>query len=107
MKNRCAALAAIAMIGMGTAAMAQTSGGAMSAGAMSGDAMHSSAMMPTMVCRAAGKGENASAKMMDGDAIVCKKLDMSKMTPDQQKMLMQNLSIPLASGEQVPIQPHN
>jgi hypothetical protein len=105
MNTSFAALAAIAMIGIGTAAMAQTSGGSMGS-AMSGDAMHGPAMMPTMVCRAAGKGEKASATMTDGDAIVCKKIDMSKLTPDQQKMIMANLAVPLSSGEQVPLQPH-
>ncbi len=63
--------AAVAAIGIGSAAMAQS--------AMSGDAMHAmhaDPMAPTMVCRAAQKGETPSAKMPAGD-LVCKKIDMA------------------------------
>ena len=99
MKTWVATCAAIAALGMGSAAMAQS--------AMSGDAMKGSmAMMPTMVCRAAAKGEMPNAKTMAGAEMVCKKVDMSKMTAEQQKMIMENLAIPPSSGENVPIQSH-
>ena len=74
MKMWVATFAAVAAMGMGSAAMAQT--------AMPGDAMHGDAMsatMPTMVCRPAAKGETATAHMTSGGDIVCKKIDAAKM----------------------------
>ncbi len=73
MKMWIATVAAMAAIGTGSAAMAQTATG----DAMHGDAM--SATMPTMVCRAAQKGETATAHLSGGGDIVCKKVDMAKM----------------------------
>jgi pentapeptide MXKDX repeat protein len=94
MKQLLASLAAVAALGIGSAALAQTPapgsamhGDAMHGDAMKGDAMHGDAMKPLMVCRPANAGETASAKMADGTGIVCKKIDTAMMmkgpqTPD-------------------------
>ena len=44
------------------------------------DTMHmSKMMMPTMVCRAANKGEAVTATLATGGGIVCKSVDMASM----------------------------
>jgi len=84
MKKFIAAVAAVAAIGMGSAAMAQS---AMSGDAMHGDAMHADAMMPTAVCRAAMKGETANTHM-GADDLMCKKFDLAKAKATFEKMMM-------------------
>jgi hypothetical protein len=64
--------AAIAVLGLGSAAMAQS--------AMQGDAMHGDAMKPAstaMVCRASSKDEKPNA-MMGQEGLMCKSVDMAK-----------------------------
>jgi hypothetical protein len=80
MKKLIATFAAVAAIGLGSAAMAQS--------AMSGDAMHGDAMtMPTAVCRPAMKGETANTHM-GSDDLMCKKFDMAKAKATFEKMMM-------------------
>ncbi len=74
MKKFIATVAAVAAIGFGSAAMAQS---AMSGDAMHSDAMHGSAMEPTAVCRPAMKGETANTHM-GADDLMCKKFDFAK-----------------------------
>jgi pentapeptide MXKDX repeat protein len=94
MKKFIATFAAVAAIGLGSAAMAQNamSGDAMHGDAMHGDAMHSDAMhgdamMPTAVCRAAMKGETANTHM-GADDLMCKKFDLAKAKATFEKMMM-------------------
>jgi hypothetical protein len=77
MKKFIAAVAAVAAIGMGSAAMAQS---AMSGDAMHGDAMHGAmgtGTMATAVCRHAMAGETANTHM-GTDELMCKKFDFEK-----------------------------
>jgi hypothetical protein len=84
MKKLLATFAAVAAIGLGSAAMAQN---AMSGDAMHGDAMHSAMTMPTAVCRAAMKGETANTHM-GSDDLMCKKFDLAKAKATFEKMMM-------------------
>jgi pentapeptide MXKDX repeat protein len=101
MKRLLASLAAVAALGIGSAALAQTPpaampGDAMHGDAMHGDAMHGDAMHKTlMVCRPAAAGETPSAKMADGTGILCKKIDTAAMmkgpgTPDSTPARMED-----------------
>jgi hypothetical protein len=89
MKKFIATFAAVAAIGLGSAAMAQNamSGDAMHGDAMHGDAMHSAMTMPTAVCRAAMKGETANTHM-GSDDLMCKKFDLAKAKATFEKMMM-------------------
>jgi hypothetical protein len=95
MKKFVATFAAIAAIGMGSAAMAQSamSGSAMSGDAMHGDAMHGAMMDQTMVCHASAKGDTPNAKMGTED-ISCKKIDFAKAKATFAKMMMSMSSAP-------------
>jgi len=84
MKKLLATFAAVAAIGLGSAAMAQN---AMSGDAMHGDAMHSAMTMPTAVCRPAMKGETANTHM-GADDLMCKKFDLAKAKATFEKMMM-------------------
>ncbi len=84
---------ALAAIGMGSAAMAQSTGDAMHGDAMHSDAMH--AMKPMMICRPAESSDTPSGKLADGTAIVCKKLDTAMImkgpnTPDSTPARMED-----------------
>ena len=86
MKKFVAMVAAVVAIGMGSATMAQTAmpGDAMHGDAMHGDAMHATA--PTMVCRAAMKGETANSHMGSED-LMCKTFDFDKAKATFMKMM--------------------
>ena len=84
MKKFVAMVAMVAAIGMGSAAMAQT---AMPGDAMHGDATHGAmGTAPTMVCRAAMKGETANSHMGSED-LMCKTFDFDKAKATFMKMM--------------------